>query len=58
MGLITSLAGYNIWNQGSYNDEGDAYGRVSFYFGEEEYALLEIVDQSGVPVISYKLNKQ
>jgi len=58
LGLITSLAGYNIWNQGSYNDDGDAYGRVSFYFGEEEYALLEIVDQSGASIISYKLNKQ
>lgn len=58
LGLITSLAGYNIWNQGSYNDDGDAYGKVSFHFGDDEYALLEIIDQNGSSVISYKLNKQ
>ncbi|MEO8399026.1 MAG: metallophosphoesterase family protein [Ignavibacteriaceae bacterium] len=56
LGLYTALTGYNIWNQGSYNEDGDAYGRISFYFGEEEYALLEIIDQTGKSVISYKLN--
>lgn len=56
LGLFTALAGYNIWNQGSYNEDGDAYGRISFYFGKEEYALLEIIDQTGKSVVSYKLN--
>ncbi len=56
LGFLTQLAGYNIWNQGSYNDEGHAYGRVSFYFGEEEYAMLEIVDQTGAVVLSYRLS--
>jgi alkaline phosphatase D len=58
LGFLTALAGYNIWNQGSYNDDGNAYGRVSFYFGREGYALLEIVDETGASVISYKLAAQ
>ena len=58
LGLLTQLAGYNIWNQGSYNDDGHAYGRVSFYFGDEEYALLEVIDQTGKVVLSYRLDKK
>ena len=56
IGFLIQMAGYNIWNQGSYNDDSHAYGRISFYFGEEEYAMLEIVDQKGATVLSYKLN--
>jgi len=55
LGLLTALAGYNIWNQGSFNDDTDAYGRISFHYGNEDYALLEIVDQNGSSVLSYKL---
>jgi len=55
LGLLTSLAGYNIWNQGSYNSDGHAYGKVSFIYGEENYALLEIIDDSGNAVVSYRL---
>lgn len=54
LGFLQALAGYNIWNQGSYNDDGDAYGRVSFYYGDEEYALLEIVDQNNKVIASFK----
>jgi len=56
LGMLTQLAGYNIWNQGSYNEDGHAYGRISFYFGDEEYALMEVIDQSGKTVLTYKLN--
>ncbi len=56
LGMLTQLAGYNIWNQGSYNDDGHAYGRISFFFGDEEYALLEVVDQTGKVVLNYRLN--
>jgi len=56
LGMLTQLAGYNIWNQGSYNDDGHAYGRISFYFGVEEYAMLEVIDQSGKIVLTYRLN--
>jgi alkaline phosphatase D len=42
-----SLAGINIWNKGSYNGNGYAYGRVTFVYGEKDYALLEIVDDQG-----------
>lgn len=56
IGFLIQLAGYNIWNQGSYNDDSHAYGRISFFFGEEEYAMLEVVDQKGAVVLSYKLN--
>ena len=56
LGMLTQLAGYNIWNQGSYNEDGHAYGRVSFFFGDEEYALLEVIDQSGKIVLTYRLN--
>ena len=58
LGMLTKLAGYNIWNQGSYNDDGHAYGRISFHFGEEEYALLEVIDQTGKIVLSYRLDKK
>ena len=56
IGFLIQMAGYNIWNQGSYNDDGHAYGRISFFFGKEEYAKLEVVDQKGAVVLSYKLN--
>ena len=56
LGMLTQLAGYNIWNQGSYNDDGHAYGRVCFYFGDEE--LLEVIDQTGKIVLSYRLDKE
>ena len=48
-------AGLNIWNQGSYAGEGHTYGRVSFIYGEEDYALFEIIDENGGSVVSYKL---
>lgn len=56
LGLITQMAGYDIWNQGSYSDDGHAYGRVSFYFGDEDYAMLDVIDQTGTIVLSYRLN--
>jgi alkaline phosphatase D len=47
--------GINIWNQGTYDRIGHTYGKVSFIFGEEDYALLEVIDEKGKSVISYKL---
>ena len=47
--------GINIWNQGTYDEKGHTYGKVSFIFGEEDYALLELVDEKGKSVVSYRL---
>src|SRR3989337_445551 len=47
--------GINIWNQGTYDDKGHTYGKVSFIFGEEDYALLEVIDDKGKNVVSYRL---
>lgn len=48
-------AGLNVWNRGSYQGNGHTYGKVSFIYGEEDYALLEIIDENGGSVVSYKL---
>lgn len=56
--LIMNLAGYNIWNKGSLKGDKYAYGRVSFVYGSEDYALLEIVDDSGMVVTSHKILAQ
>lgn len=47
--------GINIWNQGTYDGMGHTYGKVSFIFGEEQYALLEVIDEKGQAIVSYKL---
>ncbi len=48
--------GISIWNKGSYSEEGHTYGRVRFFFGKEDYALLEIVNEKKEIVASYKLD--
>ncbi len=48
-------SGLKIWSEGSYDENGQAYGKVSFIFGKENYALLEIIDDKGNVVVSYKL---
>ncbi len=50
--------GLNIWNQGTYDGNGHTYGKVSFVFGEKDYAFLEVIDENGTPVVSYILNAQ
>jgi len=50
--------GINIWNQGTYDGNGHTYGKVSFIFGEEDYTLLEVIDEKGKSVISYRLPAQ
>jgi alkaline phosphatase D len=50
--------GINIWNQGSYDGDGHTYGKVSFIYGNEEYALLEVIDEKGEVVISYRLDAE
>ena len=50
--------GINIWNQGTYDEKGHTYGKVSFIFGEEDYALLEVIDEKGKTVVSYRLPAQ
>jgi alkaline phosphatase D len=47
--------GINIWNRGTYVEDGYTYGKVSFFFEDEEYALLEIVNERKEVIISYKL---
>lgn len=47
--------GIVIWNQGTYDGSGHAYGKVSFIYGETDYALLEIIDEQGKAVVSYRL---
>ena len=44
--------GISIWNQGTYDENGHTYGKVSFIFGEEDYALLEVIDEKGKTVVS------
>ena len=48
--------GISIWNKGSYDEEGHTYGRVKFFFGEEDYALLEIVNEREEIVVTYRLD--
>jgi alkaline phosphatase D len=50
--------GISIWNKGSYDGEGHTYGKVSFFYGVEEYALLEVIDEKGEVVISYRLEAE
>jgi len=50
--------GINIWNQGTYDEKRHTYGKVSFIFGEEDYALLELIDEKGKIVVSYHLPAQ
>lgn len=47
--------GINIWNQGTYLGSGHTYGKVSFIYVENDYALLEIIDEQGKAVVSYRL---
>jgi len=46
----------SIWNRGSYDEESHTYGRVRFFFGEEDYALLEIINEKEEIVISHRLD--
>jgi hypothetical protein len=50
--------GISIWNKGNYNEEGHTYGRVRFFFGDEDYALLEILNEKNEIVASYKLESK
>jgi len=47
--------GINIWNKGTYMEDGYTYGKVSFFFGDENYVLLEIVNEREEVVISHKI---
>jgi alkaline phosphatase D len=47
--------GINIWNQGTYDGKGHTFGKVSFIYGDQDYALLEVIDEKGEVVVSYKL---
>jgi alkaline phosphatase D len=56
--FLITLAGYNIWNKGSLSGDKYAYGRVSFVYGNEDYALLEIIDDSGIVVASHRVEAE
>jgi phosphodiesterase/alkaline phosphatase D-like protein len=47
--------GISIWSEGSYEGNGHTYGKVSFIFGDEDYALFEIIDEKGETHVSLKL---
>jgi len=48
--------GISIWDKGSYDEDGHTYGRVRFFFGESDYALLEIVNEREEIVVSHRLD--
>jgi phosphodiesterase/alkaline phosphatase D-like protein len=50
-----NTAGIRIWNKGSYDGNGYAYGRVTFVYDEKDYALLEIVDDQGRVAVSHTI---
>ncbi|HCA43464.1 MAG TPA: hypothetical protein DEP28_09465 [Bacteroidetes bacterium] len=52
----SKLAGYTLFNQGGYDGDGRCYGKVSFVYGEEDYCLMEIIEDTGKVILSYKLN--
>lgn len=51
-------AGYNFFNQGGYEGDNRCYGKVSFVYGDTNYCLMEIVDDEGKLVVSYKLDAE
>jgi phosphodiesterase/alkaline phosphatase D-like protein len=55
IGALMALAGYNVWNKGGLSGSGYAYGRVSFRYGKEDHALLEIVDATGSVVAAHRV---
>jgi hypothetical protein len=52
---LLTQAGYSAWDKGSLDGRSYGYGRVSFIFGKEDYALLEIVDAGGMVVASCRV---
>jgi alkaline phosphatase D len=58
LGEKLNSLGINIWNQGAYVEKGHTYGRVRFFFGDQNYALLEIINEKEEVVISYRLNEK
>jgi|SRR5690554_5133400 len=65
LGIKLRSLGLNIWNQGTYDEEGHTYGRVRFFFNEpssrsgaKDYALLEIINKKGKVVLSYRLDAE
>ena len=48
--------GVKIFNQGSYDGDGHTYGRIRFFFGKENYALMEVINEKGETVLSYRLD--
>jgi alkaline phosphatase D len=58
LGFLIMLAGYNIWNKGSYLDNGRAYGRISFVYGSTNYALMEVVNEKNEVVATHRVDAQ
>lgn len=48
----------SIWSEGSYQGTGHAYGKVSFIYGKENYALLEIINEKGETAVQLKVKEQ
>lgn len=58
LGFLIMLAGYNIWNKGSYLENGRAYGRISFVYGSTDYALMEIINEENKVMASHRIDAQ
>jgi phosphodiesterase/alkaline phosphatase D-like protein len=58
LGKKLNSLGINIWNKGTYNEDGYTYGRVRFFFGEEDYALLEIINERKEIILSHRLDAE
>jgi hypothetical protein len=58
LGKKLNSLGINIWNKGTYNEDGHTYGRVRFFFGEEDYALLEIINERKEIILSHRLDAE
>ncbi len=56
LGKNLNKVGINLWNKGYYEGEGHTYGRVRFFFGQDNYALLEIIDENEDIILSYRLD--
>lgn len=54
--LVSRIAGHQLYNKGGYEGDGRCYGKVSFIYGDTDYCLMEIIDDEGKLVVSYKLD--
>jgi alkaline phosphatase D len=54
--LVSRMAGHQLYNKGGYEGDDRCYGKVSFVYGDTDYCLMEIIDDKGKLIVSYKLD--